>query len=49
MAQGLRICQPVRKMQAQFLGSEDPLEKEMATHSHIHAWKMLRTEEPGGL
>ena len=28
---------------------EDPLEKEMATHSSIHAWRMPWTEEPGGL
>ena len=31
------------------LGQEDPLEQEMATHSSIHAWKIPRTEEPGGL
>ena len=31
------------------LGCEDPLEKEMATHSSILAWKIPRTEEPGGL
>ena len=30
------------------LGWEDPLEKEMATHSSIHAWKIPWTEEPGG-
>ena len=29
-------------------GQEDPLEKEMATHSSIHARKILWTEEPGG-
>ena len=29
------------------LGREDPLEKEMATHSSILAWKILWTEEPG--
>ena len=29
------------------LGQEDPLEKEMATHSSILAWKILWTEEPG--
>ena len=28
---------------------EDPLEKDMATHSHILAWQMPWTEEPGGL
>ena len=31
------------------LGWEDPLEKGMATHSSILAWKMSWTEEPGGL
>ena len=31
------------------LGREDPLEKEMATHSSIIAWKILWPEEPGGL
>ena len=31
------------------LGREDPLEKEMATHSSILAWRIPRTEEPGGL
>ena len=32
-----------------FLGWEDPLEKEMETHSSILAWKIPWTEEPGGL
>jgi len=32
-----------------FLGQEDPLEKEMATHSSILAWRIPWTEEPGGL
>ena len=31
------------------LGQEDPLEKEMATHSNILAWKILGKEEPGRL
>ena len=31
------------------LDQEDPLEKEMATHSSIPAWQILWTEEPGGL
>ena len=31
------------------LGQEDPLNKEMATHSSILAWRMSGTEEPGGL
>ena len=33
----------------QSLGLEDPLEKEMATHSSILAWKIPWTEKPGGL
>jgi len=33
----------------QSLGQEDLLEKEMATHSSILAWKIPWTEEPGGL
>ena len=39
----------MQKTQVQFLGPEDPLEKEMATHSSILAWKISWTEEPGGL
>ena len=31
------------------LGQEDPLEKGMATHSSILAWRLAQTEEPGGL
>ena len=33
----------------QSLGREDPLEREMATHSSIFAWEIAWTEEPGGL
>ena len=43
---------PMREMQekwVQFLDQEDPLEKEMATHSSILAWKIPWIEEPGGL
>ena len=36
-------------MRVQSLGWEDPLEKEMATHSSILAWKIPQTEEPGRL
>ena len=36
-------------MWAQSLGWEDPLQKEMATHSSILAWEILWTKEPGGL
>ena len=32
----------------QFLGQEDPLKKEMATHSSILAWEIPWTEDPGG-
>ena len=39
----------VQETQVQSLGWEDPLEKEMATHSSILAWKISWTEEPGGL
>ena len=35
--------------QVQFLGQEDPLEKGMATHSSILAWKIPQTEEPAEL
>ena len=36
-------------MSVQSLGWEDPLEKEMETHSNILAWEISWTEEPGGL
>ena len=36
-------------MQVRSLGQEDPLEQGMATHSSILAWRILWTEEPGGL
>ena len=39
----------VQEMQAQSLGQEDPLEKEMATHSSILTWEIPWTEVPGGL
>ena len=39
----------MQETQFQFLGQEDPLEKEMATHSTILAWEIPWTEEPGGL
>ena len=40
---------PTQETWVQSLGQEDPLEEEMATHSSILAWKILSTEEPGGL
>ena len=39
----------VQETQVRSLGQEDPLEKEMATHSSILAWRIPWTEEPGGL
>ena len=41
--------QETRETQVQSLGQEDLLEKEMATHSSILAWKIPWVEEPGGL
>ena len=38
-----------QETRVQSLGQEDPLEKEMATHSSILAWKIPWTEEPGRL
>ena len=40
--------QETQEMQVPSLGWEDPLEKEMATHSSILAWKIPWTEKPGG-
>ena len=37
------------KPKIQSLGQEDPLEKEVVTHSNIFAWEIPWTEEPGGL
>ena len=39
----------MQKTQVPSLGQEDPLEKDMATHSSILAWRTPWTEEPGGL
>ena len=39
----------MRETWVRSLGQEDPLEKEMATHSSILAWRIPWTEEPGGL
>ena len=38
-----------QETQVQSLGQEDPLEKEMAPHSSILAWRIRWTEDPGGL
>ena len=39
----------VQETQVQPLGREDPLEREIATHSSVLAWRIPRTEEPSGL
>ena len=39
----------MQETRVRFLGQEDPLEKEVATHSSILAWDISWTEEPGGL
>ena len=39
----------IQETQVQSLGGEHPLEKGMATHSSILAWRIPWTEEPGGL
>ena len=49
VAQRVKCLPAMQKTQVQFLGQEDPLEKEMATHSSTLAWKILWTEEPGRL
>ena len=48
MAQWVKNLPAVQEMWVWSLGWEDPLEKEMATHSSIFAWRILWTEEPGG-
>ena len=49
MAQGLKCLPAMQETRVQFLDWEDPLEKEMATHSNTLAWKILWTEEVGRL
>ena len=49
MAQRVRNPLAMRETQVRSLSGEDPLEKGMATHSSILAWRIPHTEEPGGL
>ena len=49
VAQTVKNVSAVRETQVPSLGGEDPLQKGMATHSSILAWRIPRTEEPGGL
>ena len=48
IAQSVKSLTPMQETCVQSLGWEDLLEKEMATHSSILAWRIPRTEEPGG-
>ena len=49
VAQRLKRLPAMQETLVRSLGQEDPLEKEMATHSSILAWRIPWTEEPGGL
>ena len=49
MAQTVKLLPTMWKTWVRSLGREDPLEKEMATHSSTLAWKIPWTEEPGRL
>ena len=49
MAQTVKHLPAMRETLVLSLGQEDPLEKKMATHSNILAWKIPWMEEPGGL
>ena len=49
VAQMVKRLPAIQEPWVQSLGQEDPLEKEMAIHSSILAWKIPWSEEPGGL
>ena len=49
VAQMVKNLPTVLETQVRSLGQKDPLEKGMATHSSILAWRILWTEEPDGL
>ena len=49
MAQRLKHLPQMQETRVRSLGQEDPLEKEMATHSSTLAWRIPWTEEPGRL
>ena len=49
VAQTVKCLSMMQETRVQSLGWEDPLEKEMATHSSTLAWKIPRTVEPGRL
>ena len=49
IAQSVKNLPAVQETRVRSLGREDALEKEMATHSSVLAWRIPQTEEPGGL
>ena len=49
VAQSVKSLTAMQETWVQFLGWEDPLEKEMATHSSILAWRIPSTKKPGRL
>ena len=49
VAQTVKNPSAMQETQVRSLSWEDPLEKGMATHSNIFAWRITWTEEPGGL
>ena len=49
VAQTVKNLPAVQKTQIPYLDQEDPLEKGMATHSSVLAWRIPWTEEPGRL
>ena len=49
VVQPVKNLSAVQEAQVRSLGQEDPLDKEMATHSSILAWKISWTQEPHGL
>ena len=49
MAQTVKCLPAIQETRVRFLGQEDPLEKKIATHSNILAWKIPWTEEPDRL
>ena len=49
MAQTVKNLSEMQGTEVYSLGQEDPLEKEMAAHSSILAWRIPWTEDPGGL
>ena len=49
VVKNLPAVQELKEMQVRSLSWEDPLEEGMAAHTSILAWRIPRTEEPGGL